>query len=219
MNTIENDKKEERQKRLLEKIARFRLFDDDFMTKVFEHDLKLTEFLLSIILQRKDLEVIESNTQVVQKSLTGRSVKFVHNVGGNRVEFSMESESDGTHRLFQLLEILLCKKEKVYIIDEINRSLHPKLTMQFVKKFFSTTQGRRIQLITSSHESRIMSHDIVRRDEIWIADKNADDSTKLFSLEEKQVRIDRVLSETYMDNVWGGVPVFLDEDEKNDKDE
>ncbi len=141
------------------------------------------------------------------------SVKFVHNVGGNRVEFSMESESDGTHRLFQLLEILLCKKEKVYIIDEINRSLHPKLTMQFVKKFFSTTQGRRIQLITSSHESRIMSHDIVRRDEIWIADKNADDSTKLFSLEDKQVRIDKVLSENYMDNVWGGVPVFLDEDE------
>ena len=69
-------KNEERQKRLREKIARFRLFDDDFMTRVFEDDLKLTEFLLSIILQRKDLEVIESNTQVVQKSLTGRSVKL-----------------------------------------------------------------------------------------------------------------------------------------------
>ena len=69
-------KNEERQKRLREKIARFRLFDDDFMTRVFEDDLKLTEFLLSIILQRRDLEVIESNTQVVQKSLTGRSVKL-----------------------------------------------------------------------------------------------------------------------------------------------
>ncbi len=69
-------KNEERQKRLREKIARFRLFDDDFMTKVFEKDNKLTEFLLSIILQRTDLEVIDSNTQVVQKSLTGRSVKL-----------------------------------------------------------------------------------------------------------------------------------------------
>ncbi|MBP5793534.1 MAG: PD-(D/E)XK nuclease family transposase [Spirochaetaceae bacterium] len=75
---IEDDdiKNEERQKRLREKIARFRLFDDDFMTKVFEKDNKLTEFLLSIILQRTDLEVIESNTQVVQKSLSGRSVKL-----------------------------------------------------------------------------------------------------------------------------------------------
>ena len=63
-------------------------------------------------------------------------------------------------------------------------------------------------------ESRIMSHDIVRRDEIWIADKNEDDNTKLFSLEDEQVRIDKVLDQNYMDNVWGGVPVFEDEEVK-----
>ncbi|MCR5318876.1 MAG: AAA family ATPase, partial [Treponema sp.] len=137
-------------------------------------------------------------------------MKFVHKIGGKKIEFSMESESDGTHRLFQLLEILICKKEKVYIMDEINRSLHPKLTVQFVKKYFLNAKDRRIQLVTTTHESRLMSHDIVRRDEIWIADKNDDDSTKLFSLEDEQVRIDKVLDQNYMDNVWGGVPVFKD---------
>ena len=140
------------------------------------------------------------------------AIKFVHNLGGKKIEFSMESESDGTHRLFQLLEILISKKEKVYIMDEINRSLHPKLTVQFIKKYFSNAKNRRIQLVTTTHESRIMSHDIVRRDEIWIADRNDDDSTKLFSLEDKQVRIDKILDQNYMDNVWGGVPVFEDED-------
>ena len=60
-----------------------------------------------------------------------------------------------------------------------------------------------------------MSQDLVRRDEIWIADKNDDDSTKLFSLEDEQVRIDKVLDQNYMDNVWGGVPVFEDEEEKS----
>ena len=50
-------------------------------------------------------------------------------------------------------------------------------------------------------------------DEIWIADKNEDDSTKLFSLEDEQVRIDKVLDQNYMDNVWGGVPVFENEEE------
>ena len=139
------------------------------------------------------------------------AIKFVHNLGEKKIEFSMESESDGTHRLFQLLEILISKKEKVYIMDEINRSLHPKLTVQFVKKYFSNAKDRRIQLVTTTHESRIMSHDIVRRDEIWIADKNADDSTKLFSLEDEQVRIGKVLDENYMNNVWGGVPVFANE--------
>ena len=104
------------------------------------------------------------------------------------------------------------EKEKVYIMDEINRSLHPKLTVQFVKKYFSNAKDRRIQLVTTTHESRIMSHDLVRRYEIWIADKNEDDSTKLFSLEDEQVRIDKVLDQNYMDNVWGGVPVFKDEE-------
>ena len=136
------------------------------------------------------------------------AMKFVHNIGGKKIEFSMESESDGTHRLFQLLEILISKKDKVYIMDEISRSLHPKLTIQFVKKYFSNATNRNIQLVTTTHESRIMSHDIVRRDEIWIADTNEDDSTKLFSLEDKQVRIDKILDQNYMDNVWGGVPVF-----------
>lgn len=55
----------------------------------------------------------------------------------------------------------------------------------------------------------------MRRDEIWIADKNADDSTKLFSLEDEQVRIDKVLDQNYMDNIWGGVPVFKDDTEEN----
>ena len=50
---------EERRKFLLSKIEKFRLFDDDFMSKVFEDDTEATEFLLRAILQRDDLEVID----------------------------------------------------------------------------------------------------------------------------------------------------------------
>ena len=139
-------------------------------------------------------------------------LKFVHNIGGKKIEFNMRSESDGTHRLFQLLEILMTQKEKVYVIDEISRSLHPKLTIQFIKKYFELAKGRRIQLITTTHETRLMNHDLVRRDEIWLADENPDSSTSLFSLEDKQVRIDKVLDENYLGGIWGGVPVFMDEE-------
>lgn len=138
------------------------------------------------------------------------ALKFVHNIGGKKVEFTMESESDGTHRLFQLIEILVYPKEKVFVMDEINRSLHPSLTVEFVKKYFSKTQGKKIQLITTTHETHIMSHALVRRDEIWIADTNDDKSTKFFSLENEQVRIDKVLEENYLTGTWGGVPKFDD---------
>ena len=168
-------------------------------------------FYSTVIRNRRNIFIITSEKD---NMFHFYAMKFVHNIGGKKIEFSMESESDGTHRLFQLLEILISKKDKVYIMDEISRSLHPKLTIQFVKKYFSNATNRNIQLVTTTHESRIMSHDIVRRDEIWIADTNEDKSTKLFSLEDKQVRIDKVLDQNYMDNVWGGVPVFKDGESK-----
>ncbi|MBQ9207727.1 MAG: PD-(D/E)XK nuclease family transposase [Treponema sp.] len=70
------DKGSQRKKLLLSKIAQFRLFDDDFMSKVFEDDIEATEFLLRIILQRDDLEVTESKGQVSIKNLLGRSVRL-----------------------------------------------------------------------------------------------------------------------------------------------
>ena len=144
-------------------------------------------------------------------------LKFVHNIAGKKIEFHMANESDGTHRLFQLLEILVSDKEKVYIMDELNRSLHPKLTIEFVKKFLKCSENKKIQLITTTHETRIMKHDLLRRDEIWICDTNEDRTSKLFSLEKEQVRIDKVLEENYMDNEWGGIPKFSDDEENGKK--
>ena len=68
--------KGKRRKLLREKIAKFCLFDDDFMSKVFEDDKEATEYLLHTILQRDDLEVTESKGQVPIKNLQGRSVRL-----------------------------------------------------------------------------------------------------------------------------------------------
>lgn len=60
-----------------------------------------------------------------------------------------------------------------------------------------------------------MKHELLRRDEIWICDNNQDRTSKLFSLEEKQVRIDKVPEENYMTDEWGGIPIFIkDKDNK-----
>lgn len=142
------------------------------------------------------------------------TLAFVHKLNGQNVEFTMENESDGTHRLFQLLEILMTEKPKVFVIDEISRCLHPKLTVQFVKKYleYASETKKEIQLITTTHETRLMSHKILRRDEIKLCDSADDGSTEFYSLEDKQVRIDKVIEENYMLGEWGGVPVFEQEE-------
>lgn len=60
----------------LEYLKRFRLMDDDFMSKVFENNIEATQLLLNIILQRDDLKVASVQIQREIKSVVGHSVKF-----------------------------------------------------------------------------------------------------------------------------------------------
>ena len=59
----------------LQRLRGLRLIDDDFMAAVFE-DTACAEFLLQIILKRKDLKVREVHGQYGIKNLQGRSVRL-----------------------------------------------------------------------------------------------------------------------------------------------
>ncbi len=136
------------------------------------------------------------------------ALKFIHQYGNERIGFDMRRESDGTYRLFQLLDVLLTTKNKVFVIDEISRCMHPLLTIKFVETFFELAKERNVQLIVTTHESRLMDHKFLRRDEVWVCDNLEDGSTKLSNFDEKQVRIDKVMDENYLEGNFGGVPKF-----------
>ena len=61
---------------VLKRIQSLRLIDDEMMTVVFNGDKKATEFLLKILLNREDLKVKKSMTQVQKQNLFGHSVKL-----------------------------------------------------------------------------------------------------------------------------------------------
>ena len=60
----------------LAEIERFRLMDDDFMSKCLENAPECIELMLQIILGKKDLKVVKSQTEYPIKSLQGRGVRF-----------------------------------------------------------------------------------------------------------------------------------------------
>ena len=60
----------------LAEIKRFRLMDDTFMSKCFENAPECIELMLRIILGKKDLKVVKSQTEYPIKSLQGRGVRF-----------------------------------------------------------------------------------------------------------------------------------------------
>ena len=85
-NIFMNDQKE----RDLQRIAEFRLLDDDFMTRVFDGALEETAHVLSIILGFR-VTVLEVRTQYHMKSLSGRSARLdIYAKDGNNRRFNVE---------------------------------------------------------------------------------------------------------------------------------
>lgn len=123
--------------------------------------------------------------------------------------FSLNEESDGTIRLLDLIEVLLCKdSEKVYIIDEINRRFHPLLTYKFVEEYLALASSRNIQLIVTTHESKLMDLDLLRKDEIGFVDKDESGRSTIFSLDSFSERFDKKVCKAYLEGNYKAIPRF-----------
>ncbi len=127
---------------------------------------------------------------------------------GKDVYFELNQESDGTQRLLDIIPglIELMFKDKVYIIDEIDRSLHPRITKTFIKLFSKNTIGKDSQLIVTTHETGLLDFDLIRRDEVWFTEKNKHGVSRIYSLEEFQPRFDKDIRKGYLVGRFGGIP-------------
>ena len=61
---------------ILSRVRAMRLFDDEFMSAVFSNDIEVTQLLIRILLNRNDLTVTKSMSQVQKTNLFGKSVKL-----------------------------------------------------------------------------------------------------------------------------------------------
>lgn len=128
--------------------------------------------------------------------------------GNDDVKFELNQESDGTLRILDLTPGLLevCKSETTYVIDELDRSLHPDITTSIISSFLNNTPEIRSQLIVTTHETTLLNQAFLRKDEIWFTDKNKYGISKLYSLEEYQPRFDKDIRKSYLTGRFGGIP-------------
>lgn len=128
---------------------------------------------------------------------------------GAAASFDMEEESEGTRRLYDLLEMMVSEAgDSVCILDGLDLKLHPQLTYRFLELFLEEKAGTKNQLIFTSHESSLIDFKLLRRDEIWFVQKRENGSTSLYSLEDFNERTDRKVNKAYLEGRYGGVPVF-----------
>ncbi len=150
-----------------------------------------------------ELNYYEGKTEKIEKLM------FQHGTDEARYEYG--EESDGTKRLIELLGVILNDDEdRVFLIDELDRSLHPQMTIKFVETFLKFSLKRNTQLVITTHESNLMDLKVLRRDEIWFAEREKDNTTTLYTLDKFKIRCDKVVNKDYLAGRYGAVPVFKD---------
>ncbi|GAB3719268.1 ATP/GTP-binding protein [Spirosoma flavus] len=125
-------------------------------------------------------------------------------------ELPFDEESQGTNVLFALGGLILQTLDKggVIIVDELDNSLHPKLSKFLVRLFNSpVTNKRNAQLIFASHEVTLLDKDNLRKDQIWFTAKDKFGETELFSAKDFEgVRDDTPFDKWYNSGKFGGDP-------------
>ena len=85
---------------------------------------------------------------------------------GTKVSFDLEDESSGTRRVMEILPILadVASGERVYVVDELDRKLHPLLSRLFVQNFIHRCEEeQRAQLIFTTHDTHLMDLELLRQ--------------------------------------------------------
>lgn len=178
----------------------------DFLASVMNRDTDSALLEITDVVRRLDIDIAAINiTKVELKSddtnyhgpLLLRDSDFstshathissIHkNAAGSDVVLNfLKHESTGTQRLASLVGLILCalKSGGVFIVDELECSLHPLLMRELVLLF----KKRRLnpkgaQLIFTTHNTEILDDSILRISEISLVRKTAANGTLVRSL-------------------------------------
>ena len=139
-----------------------------------------------------------------------------HNIHGTEdVElFDTKDESDGTNKIIDFIPMIidLLRGNSVFVIDEIERSLHPNLIYDIFDLYLKSSSNIQSQLIVTTHESSLLTQKLLRKDEIWFVTKN-EFGTQLHSLEEYNVRFDKDIRKDYLLGRYKAIPRLGNRDE------
>lgn len=156
--------------------------------------------------------VLNENNQLYTKRL------FTEHSGKDdyKERFPLSLESDGTKRLLEYAPLIsdVINNEVVYIVDEIERSIHPMMIKELIKKISSDTTAKG-QLIFTTHESCLLDQEILRPDEIWFTQKDMGGATQMYSLSDFNISNTATVENDYLNGRYGGIPFLSNLKELN----
>lgn len=195
-----------------------RLFEEQFEEQSEGRQLQLPALADSVPRPTKLLQLADPGIADIaflpedEDDERGRAdrIRFVHSAGGDLASLPLDQESAGTRTWFRLIGPVLwaLRDGAVLVFDEIDASLHPRLSAELVKLFQDPgTNPNGAQLIFTTHDVSLLNH--LNRDEVWLTEKNGEGMSQLVALAEfrgERVRKSVNLERAYLQGRFGAVP-------------
>jgi len=140
-----------------------------------------------------------------------RLMLLTHQTALGEYNLSLDDQSDGTKNLvgFWLpwfIKDSIGRVQKVLAIDELDNSLHPLIVESLVKKHLA--ESKTTQLIFTTHDTHLMDAKILRRDQIWLTERDANGATLLRSVHDFEGRESEDIEKRYFAGKYRSLPII-----------
>jgi predicted ATPase len=128
---------------------------------------------------------------------------------GKAIFFDLDRESAGTRRLLILLGRVfrVLDEGALLLIDELDASLHTQACEAMLALFSShTTNPNGAQMVATTHDTNLLRSPLLRRDQIWFTEKDAEGATHLYPLTDIRTRKGDDLEKGYLQGRYGAIP-------------
>jgi len=180
-------------------------------------DLSITDILLEkkeFSMDDLPLDMPQSIKEDIAKNLRGKKLTelfFMHpsSDNGEDVPLEFNEESAGTRKLFALagpwLDVL--NNGLVFFVDELDTSLHPHLVRFLLDLVHNPETNRHnAQLVFATHDTTVLDQSLMRRDQVWFVEKDAENATRLYPLSDYKPRKGEALQKGYLYGRYGALP-------------
>lgn len=188
------------------------MFKKKISIEILNRDTSLFDKFLKIINEFDpcllDIEIEE----IISDDNTSYNISGVHksNSDNQNILIPLERESAGTIKMINILPTILVGLEigGLVCIDELDTRLHPLLFRKIVNMFKNKNVNKNnAQLIYTAHSTFLFNSGELRRDQLYLIDKDKFGQSKIYSLSEfRNLRTDTDYEKKYLTGQFGAIP-------------
>ncbi|MGZ3143107.1 AAA family ATPase [Lentzea chajnantorensis] len=161
-----------------------------------------------------DADLPADRLRELAQFLLGRDERVQLTHGTDSSPFDIDEESAGTLSWLMMLPavLLTLRDSGTLIIDEIDASLHPRLTAALVGLFRDSEANQNgAQLVFTTHDASLLSpvlgDEVLTREDVWFVDKDSEGVSDLYPLTDFKPRKEgENLERRYLGGSYGAVP-------------